>query len=212
MSMIRVHFQEHPFKSDLTIRDVELQSLRGIFESFAPSLGIEHAIFIVNDEIVEDHDFVPSEGDIVYVKFVPESEDYTIGSLIVGLIVGAVGIGACIATGGAAWAGYILLAGSGILMTSALSAAIVSGRFDDQEAANNLRGSANLNQAYSPVPVIYGTHYLAPDLIAPDYTRMVTTSKEKADDIYLRQLYVLGQSPVIIDNLAFGDKIGRAHV
>lgn len=210
--MRRVHFQENPFKSDVTIVDVKAGTLQEMFESFEPVFGVKHAIFIVGDRIVEDLEYVPLEDEIVYIKIAPKDSASTAGKVF-GWIFAGVGLIAMCVPGLQGFGTFMLLGGVAI-------GGIISivekyeNRFDDQEKAHNLRGATGTDQPYTPVPVIYGTHYLSPKIVAPEYTVMDTTGKKRgeAEDVYLRQLYVLGQTPVVVDNVAFGDTLAIQRV
>lgn len=202
--MYKLHIQEHPFKSELTIKEVESGvSLREAYEQTSPILPIENARFIVGDTIVEDYDFIPSDDDIVCVKLVPEGDENT-WDMIGGTIAMIAGIGLM------AIGGWMVVVGAGIFALGAWGAAtgyLNSTTFGDQEA-QTMRGGNGSKDVWSPVPVILGEHFIAPAFAAPDYTSLVESRKDdKADTHYLHQLYVLGQKPLIIDNISIGDNM-----
>lgn len=203
--MYNLHIQEHPFKSDLTIKEVESDlSLRQAYEQTSPILPIENARFIVEDTIVEDVDFVPSDNSTVYVKLVPAKDSNT-WEMIGGVTTAIIGV-AFMAAGG--WT--LALVGAGLFALGTWGAAkayIDSTKFGDQEA-QTLRGGNGSKDVWSPVPVIFGEHFIAPTFAAPDYTTLVSYNSDAKKDIYhLHQLYVLGQTPLIVDNISIGDNL-----
>jgi len=202
----KLHIQEHPFKSELTIKDIESGvSLREAYEQTSPILPIENARFIVGDAIVEDYDFIPSDDDIVCVKLVPEGDENT-WKMIGGAALMVAGLAIGVAIGGPAGA---VIAGIWMMSGSLLAAEgyISSTTFGDQEA-QTMRGGNGSKDVWSPVPVIFGEHFIAPAFAAPDYTSLVESKKDdKADTHYLHQLYVLGQKPLIVDNISIGDNM-----
>ena len=201
--MYKLHIQEHPFKSNLTIKDIESGvSLREAYEQTSPILPIENARFIVGDTIVEDYDFTPADDEIVCVKLVPEGDANT-WKMIGGAVVAVAGLAIGIATG--SWiiaAGWMIIGG-----LIAADGYIDSTSFGDQEA-QTMRGGNGSKDVWSPIPVIYGEHFIAPAFAAPDYTSLVESKKDdKSDTHYLHQLYVLGQKPLIVDNVSIGDNM-----
>lgn len=201
--MYKLHIQEHPFKSNLTIKDIESGvSLREAYEQTSPILPIENARFIVGDTIVEDYDFIPADDEIVCVKLVPEGDADT-WKMIGGTVLAVAGFAISIATG--AWvigAGWMIIGG-----IMAFDGYLNSTSFGDQEA-QTMRGGNGSKDVWAPIPVIYGEHFIAPAFAAPDYTSLVESKKDdKADTHYLHQLYVLGQKPLIIDNVSIGDNM-----
>ncbi len=203
--MYKLHIQEHPFKSDLTMKDIESGvSLREAYEQTSPILPIENARFIVGDTIVEDYDFTPADDEIVCVKLVPEGDENT-WLMIGGAVLAVAGFAFGVATGGLGWVigGIWMIAGGIMAGTGYLN----STSFGDQEA-QTMRGGNGSKDVWSPIPVIYGEHFIAPAFAAPDYTSLVESGRDdKSDTHYLHQLYVLGQKPLIIDNVSIGDNM-----
>lgn len=201
--MYKLHIQEHLFKSDITMKEISSGvSLEQAYLDTNPILGIESAVFIVDDTIVEDITYIPEDNTIVCVKLVPE-DDRTGWNILGGALMFA-GLVVTLASGGALWqvgVGLFSL-GAGVVGVNEM---LHNMKFDDADAQSMQGGSGGANQ-WNPVPVIYGEHFIAPDFAAPDYTETVPSgSASKADTMYLHQLYVLGHTPLIVDNISIGD-------
>jgi hypothetical protein len=203
----RLHIQEHPFKSDITIKDIESGlSLKEAYESTNPILPIENARFIVVDEIVEDIDYIPNDDEIVYVKLIPASEErkwwYAAGAIVAVAAIPFMAVSLTLAAGVALVGGAIVgVAGIMDWVDKKLTP-------EDLGEAQSLHGGNGSRDVWNPVPVVFGEHLLAPSFAAPDYSELVPSNKDDvADTYYLHQLYVLGQKPLIVDNISIGDNL-----
>lgn len=206
--MFIFNIQKHPFKTKVDTYEYKGISLEQAYTKSDCSFPIQNVRFAVNDTVVEDTNYKPKNGDIVVAKVVPASEAATnfgvatflIGAfyMVVGFVTGAVPlivIGAGIALSGSAVIG--------------ISEYIRMNPFDNEEQNPSLHGSSNSAQRWNPIPVVYGEHYLSPEMIAPDWTRL---EGQDGDPItYLHQLYILGAQEheighdVIVDRISIGD-------
>ena len=74
--MYKLHIQEHPFKSDLTIHEiVSGTSLQQAYESLDLPLPIENARFVIEDEQITDYSIIPPDESVVCAKLVPSGEN-----------------------------------------------------------------------------------------------------------------------------------------
>lgn len=208
--MYNMHLQEHPFKADLTIFEIESSlSLREAYESTSPLLPIENTRIVVNDTFVTDYTLVPEDGDIVCIKLVPEGEEAATWTAIGGFALMVVGMAAMVIPGGQVAGAWMFGIGFACLPIAGVIARMgPPDGFGDQDAQSVRGGTGGTNQ-WGPIPVILGEHFIAPDFAAPDYTTIISNADKAAvaDIYYVHQLYILGQSPLIVDKIAIGDTV-----
>lgn len=195
----------NPFDTSKRIaKEIEPAPLRNIYDSLNLTLPITHARFTINDRLAVDLDECPADGDTIFLAVVPGSGDNKemgAGEKIIGGLVAAVGV-AMFFVPGMQWAGAALL-GAGISMFAGgvvLYNMDLSMERDQVKSAPNIRGSRNKTNYNGAVPLVLGTHRLAPHNGGLPYTEIV------GNDQYLHQLFVLGSSGVVVDPASW--KIG----
>lgn len=211
--MYKLHIQKHPFRTDVEYYDIEDGlTLQEAYDSSEPVLPIEHARMTVNDEVVSDYTRTPSDGDIVCVKVVP-GEDTDVGFWGVAAIIGSVVVGSLVALIPGAQIAALWIVGAGITLGAGMIGAqyiIDSAQFDSEEGRQDIHGSSGSTSRWTPIPLVYGKHYLAPSLASSDYTELENPG-DLLSDVVLHQLYILGdQIPdwgthTIVDSINIGD-------
>lgn len=177
----------------------ELYDLTGL-----PETSLANTKFIVDDEFVTDLQVVPRRESQLAIRTLPEGENA--GKIALGVV------GALIFVGGAALTfavgGWALVVGLPLMAlgTFVLGEALMPDMRGDMPNRDIYGGSSSTGK-WSSVPVIYGKAFIAPDFAAYDYTstKPKSNGKAKQKDLYLHQLYVLGQNPLVVDEIKLGD-------
>lgn len=113
----------------------------------------------------------------------------------------AMGLGfAAQSVGMAALTAGVMMAGS-LLIGTMFSPSMPSGGYQNQEPGSptySLTGASNSVRLYEPMPVVFGTHRIFPDLGSRPYTQYV------GDDQYLYQIFNLGLSDLSLTDWKIG--------
>lgn len=204
----------HPFDStQRVVKEIESASLRSIYEDLKIPVPISHARFTVNDRRIDAADpqaldEVPADGDLVTLNVVPGSDmspkETGAAGKIIGSVMTVVGVALLftpLAPAGIALigSGIGMFAGGMVLYNTDFS---VPDPREQVESAINLRGSRNKTNLDGPVPLLLGTHRIAPHNGARSYTSI------SGNNQYLHQLFVVGSSRLSVDPTSW--KIGDA--
>lgn len=155
----------------------------------------------------------PRAGRRVVVGVIPErgggGKDIARVLLVIAVVVAAVYAGPVVATGlgftatgSAAAISTAVIGLAGTLAVNALvpppSPDISTGGLGSSSVSPTITGSRNEARPYSPVPVLFGTHRVAPAFAALPYTEIV------GDDQYLRCLFTVGHGPLALSDFRIG--------
>jgi len=197
----------HPFKSERELKEYDSLTYRQIAEEnrSVPKL---QPIVVIKDRILrgEELDEVPPEGSEFTIKYVPAGGDLErtgekvsfwgtiafIAGLVLTFFVPPLGYSLMILGGGTA------LLGATIAVTDALlQRALTSASLD--EPLPQIHGARNTLRPWGSVPVIIGTHRIAPYYAAKPFTSL------SGNDQYLTLLFAVGYNPLTIENMKIGD-------
>ena|GEM_PF-3347069 len=204
---IRLVAKPHPFDpSHRIIRNMEPAPVRELYAALDIPLPFANARVTVNDLQISDPNFIPTDGDMIFINIVP-GDSGTKGMGTAGKVVGALEIiaGAILlfVPGAQGWGAALI--GSGI---TTLAGGIVLYNFkmpgfsaqDQVQSANYLRGSQNQTVLGGPISIVLGTHRIAPNNAAAPYTEIV------GNDQYLHQLFAISTIDCAVDTASW--KIG----
>jgi hypothetical protein len=192
---IKVRAKLHPFKDEYTDLSREAAPLAVIFADLDSPLGITHARFLIDDEMVTDPDRIPPEGSTVYINVVPEGtgdsmKDAGKGTLWAGIGLMAIGTLITVISGGTLAGVGAALIGSGIGLVAGgavlLNTEIPSPRKTGEEM-ESIRGSKNQTRKQGYLPVLFGRHLITPDTAALPYTEIDGSGRQ-----WLTQLFCAG--------------------
>jgi hypothetical protein len=192
-------------------------SLCEAYESIHPVLPIEFARFSIDDKQMEDISFVPAEDSTVCIKVLPASdtEGWKKGGFwtsMAGVAVMVLGLGLLFVPGGGLFTPALLKIGAGIFITGwsiTATAQVALNSLASEDKRQDLYGSSGSTARWSPIPLVYGTHYLAPTLVSSDWTDL--TDVDDSPETVLHQLYALGDqntswgTKTIVDSISIGD-------
>jgi hypothetical protein len=206
--VLKIVIQPNPVKLEKFIHECPLgSSLQDIYNSANLRVPIEACTFIINDEISTDYNYCPTENDIVSIKTLPAGDDAL--AITGGILLGVTT--------------FFILA-SVIAPTIAVVIALSLGFFAyfskvgvPTKQTYSFQGKTNEEEQYNIVPVLYGTTKYTPSYGASDYTEidyLDDDPNKNITDVWLRQLYVLGYKPTIVEKINIGDNtvISRTRV
>ena len=215
--MYKIQLQKHPFNT--TTEAINITSditLAAAYELTEPILPIENVRCTVDGEYVTDLNVVPADNAIVTMKVVPGSDAFSEGSKLTALLgfgLTVVGMVTAPFTGGASvWiigAGLTMMTGGAI--GHGVSEYYMSQQFDSEDSRSDIHGASAGASKWSPVPLIYGTHYNAPAFAASDWTDLAEEDSAGLRETILHQLYVIGDqnndwgTHPIVDSISIGD-------
>lgn len=203
--LIKVIANLNPFTTDRTEFSVEKKSIKEILEKIDARKAVNSGWRVmVGDEIISDIDFVPEDGQTVYIKLFPEGDnrDTGTGMKVAGGIMAVAG-GIVMAVTG--WTGVgamfgAMLMGAGVSMFAGGSVlynleipSLSSGEQPEQDPS--IRGSRNQIREFGVVPFLFGTRRIYADLAATSYTWVDPSDGSQ----YLYQLFCAGQKDMEID-------------
>lgn len=105
----------------------------------------------------------------------------------------------------AAWAAVIVVAGTALI--NAIFPPVLP-KFDadaKESPTYTLSGTRNRARAYGPLPLLVGTHRMAPDLGAKPFT------SQTAKDVFLHQVFNFGYGDLVISDEKIGDALIANH-
>ena len=160
---------------------------------------------LCEDKVIseERYDEAPEDGKLVIIRFIPEG-----GRAVAARIrVGGDGLSAPWSSSWAPSRHSHGCSNSACSCSSAESARKPDGLFPTRPsmAPRNRKPSlwSGVHEippgAWGTMPIVYGTHYVVPDLGAAPYTEIV------GNDQYLRQLFVVGQAGLTLESLKIGE-------
>ena len=169
---------------------------------------------LVDDEIITDFSRIPDDGTTVYMKLIPQSDQYSqtqktgIGMKVGGGALAVIGIILCCTGVGAGFG--VALIGSGVgMFLGGMAVYNIDipdvGNIKDREKPKqdpSIRGGRNQMRQYGFIPVLFGKRRIYADLATNPYT-LVNSNKS----LYLYQLFCVGQKDIDIDTDSF--KIGE---
>lgn len=213
---VRLIALPHPFNvSGRIVQELEPgPSLQDMLAMVQPDPALQHAVIQVQGVAIPRGAWPitrPIDGDLVTVRVVPAGSPEAIGTA--GKVGGWAGVAMVVAgvvllaTGAGAVAGMSLI-GAGLGMATAgfgvytvLNLMSPQGKQADEDIVHSVRGGTNSPQPWGSVPVVLGHHLVVPPYGALPYTEIV------GRDQYLRMLFILGYSPLVVDDLKIGDTL-----
>ncbi|UTC62603.1 hypothetical protein E4O05_01425 [Treponema sp. OMZ 787] len=212
---IKIIAKVHPFDAKKRIiKETEPKPLYSLYEELNIGLPIEHAHFLIEDEIIKDINKIPDEGQTVYIAVHPggtpegTGKGMAIGgflSIVAGILVTAISGGTLAGVGVALiGTGVGMLAGGAVLLNLDIPT------LKDRERPKqnpSIRGAKNRANQLGFIPVVLGRHLIYPDLAANPYFEI------EGNDQYLIQLFCAGYNDIEIEkeSIKLGDTLLKEY-
>jgi hypothetical protein len=209
--LIKVVALLHPFNQDRIIKEVDIMSLREIYEVFDPVLPIEHARIMVDDKPVSDFDIIPEDGQSVIIRVIPGGSNQEAGKTsLAGFGLVLLGAALTVFSGGllSSIGIGVMITGAGMFATGLIIAGVntLIGQFGDtgthdSEQLPQIRGARNRSNPWGAIPIVLGKHLVTPPYASTPFTEIV------GNDQYLRQLFCSGYSELTLTDYKIGDTL-----
>ena len=205
----------HPFDAKKRIiKESEPKPLYLLYEELNIGLSIEHAHFLIEDEIIKDINKIPNDGQTVYIAVHPggtpegTGKGMAIGgalAILAGILVTAISLGSLTGVGVALiGTGIGMLAGGAVLLNLDIP------NLKDREKPKqnpSIRGAKNRANQLGFIPVVLGRHLIYPDMAANPHFEI------EGNDQYLIQLFCAGYNDIEIekDSIKLGDTLLKEY-
>ena len=212
---IKIIAKVHPFDAKKRIiKESEPKPLYLLYEELNIGLPIEHAHFLIEDEIVKDINKAPKDGQTVYIAVHPggtpegTGKGMAIGgalAILAGILVTAISLGSLTGVGVALiGTGIGMLAGGAVLLNLDIP------NLKDREKPKqnpSIRGAKNRANQLGFIPIVLGRHLIYPDMAANPHFEI------EGNDQYLIQLFCAGYNDIEIekDSIKLGDTLLKEY-
>lgn len=198
---IKIIAKVHPFDAKKRIiKESEPKPLYLLYEELNIGLPIEHAHFLIEDEIIKDINKKPKDGQTVYIAVHPggtpegTGKGMAIGgalAILAGILVTAISLGSLTGVGVALiGTGIGMLAGGAVLLNLDIP------NLKDREKPKqnpSIKGAKNRANQLGFIPVVLGRHLIYPDMAANPHFEI------EGNDQYLIQLFCAGYNDIEIE-------------
>ena len=212
---IKIIAKVHPFDAKKRIiKESEPKPLYLLYEELNIGLPIEHAHFLIEDEIIKDINKKPKDGQTVYIAVHPggtpegTGKGMAIGgalAILAGILVTAISLGSLTGVGVALiGTGIGMLAGGAVLLNLDIP------NLKDREKPKqnpSIKGAKNRANQLGFIPVVLGRHLIYPDMAANPHFEI------EGNDQYLIQLFCAGYNDIEIekDSIKLGDTLLKEY-
>lgn len=212
---IKIIAKVHPFDAKKRIiKESEPKPLYLLYEELNIGLPIEHAHFLIEDEIIKDINKTPNDGQTVYIAVHPggtpegTGKGMAIGgalAILAGILVTAISLGSLTGVGVALiGTGIGMLAGGAVLLNLDIP------NLKDREKPKqnpSIRGAKNRANQLGFIPIVLGRHLIYPDMAANPHFEI------EGNDQYLIQLFCAGYNDIEIekDSIKLGDTLLKEY-
>ncbi|XYZ56983.1 hypothetical protein E4N92_08990 [Treponema denticola] len=212
---IKIIAKVHPFDAKKRIiKESDPKPLYLLYEELNIGLPIEHAHFLIEDEIIKDINKTPNDGQTVYIAVHPggtpegTGKGMAIGgalAILAGILVTAISLGSLTGVGVALiGTGIGMLAGGAVLLNLDIP------NLKDREKPKqnpSIRGAKNRANQLGFIPIVLGRHLIYPDMAANPHFEI------EGNDQYLIQLFCAGYNDIEIekDSIKLGDTLLKEY-
>lgn len=187
--------QFNPVRDSVQVRVKPGQSVNDIIAEHAWEFDLPTICLIDGQPVLRAQwdEPVPPNSSVVMLSMLQDSDTAGAVLVVVGAFVSTLGpLGATIGRG-------LMVAGASLLVAGALAPTPKRPQTVESDPTYSLSSGANPARIREPIPVLYGTVMMTPDLAAKSYSMYVNNEQ------YLYTLYSLGQGYVNVDTTSGAD-------